>query len=290
MTLRRRIILRWTVATAALAGILVTPLPLLPDRIVRTSAVIDRPPETVFAYVTTPANWPRWHPSSLGVQGQVDRPGQVGDRIGEDFRVAGVEGHAVWTVTVRNAPWRWSISGRTGHGGHGTVTYRLRQVAGATEFIREFRYRRPNLLFAIVDAVWLNRRVIAESATATGNLKHRLEALPARTAAPREQVRTELYFGRSIHGQPPVSVTDWRRFIAREVSPRFPAGLTVVDASGQFRDREGGVSEEGTFLLIIIHPADPASDRHLAAIRDAYKRWFRQETVLQSDSPVSVIS
>ncbi|QCI92379.1 DUF3574 domain-containing protein [Novosphingobium sp. EMRT-2] len=290
MTPRRRTFQRWAIITVALAGLLAAPLPLLPDRIVRTSAVIDRSPETVFAYVTTPANWPRWHPSSLRVEGKIDRPGQVGDRVGEDFRVAGVQGHAVWRVTERVAPWRWSISGVTGHSGRGTVTYHLRRIAGTTEFVREFRYRRPSLLFALLDSAWLNRRIVAESETATSNLKRNLQALPDSAALPSEQVRTELYFGRSVRDGPPVSVLDWRRFIAREVSPRFPAGLTVVDASGQFRDREGGVSEEGTFLLIIIHPAGPASERHLTAIRTAYKRWFRQEAVLQSDSPVSVIS
>lgn len=190
MTPRRRLFLWWAIVTAALAGLLVVPLSLLPDRIVRTSVVINRPPEMVFAYVTTPANWPRWHPSSLRVEGRIDRPGRVGDRVGEDFRVAGIEGHAVWRVTERITPWRWSISGVTGHGGRGTVTYHLRRMAGATEFVREFRYRRSSLLFALLDSVWLNRRIAAESETATRNLKQNMEALPDPAALPREQVRT----------------------------------------------------------------------------------------------------
>ena len=159
-----------------------------------------------------------------------------------------------------------------------------------TEFVREFRYPRPNLLFVILDAIWVNRRIVAESETATRNLKRNLEGLRVQASLPQERIRTEFYLGRGISCRPPVSAADWRRFVAREVSPRFPAGLTVIDASGRFRNRQGGVTEEGTLLLIIIHPADPNSKRHLAAIRDAYKRWFRQETVLQSDSPVSVIS
>ncbi len=175
MTTQRRALLWWMIVPAGLAGLLLAPLPLLPDRLVRTSTVIAKPPETVFAYVTTPANWPRWHPSSLRVQGQIEHPGQVGDRIGEDFRVAGIEGHAVWTVTELIALRRWSISGITGHGGRGTVTYRLRRLAGATEFIREFQYQRPNLLFVMLDAVWLNRRIVAESQAASRNLKRELE-------------------------------------------------------------------------------------------------------------------
>lgn len=179
MTRRWRIFSRAAVGAVVLVTLLLAPLPLFPDRLVRTSAVIGRPPEAVFTYVTTPANWPRWHPSSLRVAGQVDRSGQIGDRIAEDFRVAGIEGHAVWTVTERIPLRRWSISGITGHGGRGTVTYRLRPMAGVTEFIREFRYSRPNLLFAMLDAAWLNRRIVAESETATSNLKRKLEgAIP----------------------------------------------------------------------------------------------------------------
>ncbi|RXR30784.1 SRPBCC family protein [Sphingobium fluviale] len=187
MNLRQHPIGRATAVALGLALLLLAPLPLLPDSSVQTSTTIARPPETIFAYVTTPANWPHWHPSSLRVDGQVARSGQVGDQVDEDFRVAGIKGHAVWRVTERIAPWRWSISGVTGHGGRGTVTYRLRPVAGGAEFVREFRYGRPNLLFVLLDAVWLNRRIFAESEAATRNLKRSLEALAPSlvVAAPR---------------------------------------------------------------------------------------------------------
>lgn len=33
-----------------------------------------------------------------------------------------------------------------------------------------------------------------------------------------------------------VSDEDWRAFLAAEVTPRFPDGLTVIDAAGQWRD------------------------------------------------------
>src|SRR5438034_205416 len=63
-----------------------------------TRISIQRPIEEVFAYVTTPANWPRWHPSSLGVRGAADHPLEVGEQVTEDFRVAGRCGEVVWTV------------------------------------------------------------------------------------------------------------------------------------------------------------------------------------------------
>src|SRR6478735_4251189 len=40
---------------------------------------IDRPAGVVFDYVTTPAHWPTWHPSSLAVSGAVDHPLDPGE-------------------------------------------------------------------------------------------------------------------------------------------------------------------------------------------------------------------
>ena len=42
---------------------------------------IRAPIERVFDYVTTPGNWPVWHPSSLGVSGATDHSLDPGERI-----------------------------------------------------------------------------------------------------------------------------------------------------------------------------------------------------------------
>ena len=52
----------------------------------------------------------------------------------------------------------------------------------------------------------------------------------------RPMLRAELYFGRNIGGRLGVSERQWARFLAREITPRFPDGLTVLDARGQWRD------------------------------------------------------
>src|SRR5882672_5004424 len=46
----------------------------------------------------------------------------------------------------------------------------------------------------------------------------------------------ELLFGRKIGDRLGVSETQWGRFVDREISPRFPDGLTVLDARGAWRD------------------------------------------------------
>jgi uncharacterized protein YndB with AHSA1/START domain len=165
----------------AVGAVLLAPMPLSPAR-VQNSTLIERPPSEVYRYVTTPGNWPRWHPSSLAVSGATDHPLLVGEQVSEEFLVAGYQGTVVWTVVQRQAPLHWSISGKIANGGSGKVSYRLTQVEGGTRFEREFEYARPNLLFALADWFSLRAKVTAESAEALRRLKAVLEG-PA--TAPR---------------------------------------------------------------------------------------------------------
>src|SRR5579862_8319403 len=50
----------------------------------------------------------------------------------------------------------------------------------------------------------------------------------------------QLLFGRDVGGRLGASEADWTRFGARESTPRFPDGFTVVDDSGQWRDAQSG--------------------------------------------------
>jgi len=70
------------------------------------------------------------------------------------------------------------------------------------------------------------------------------------------------------------------------VTPRFPGGLTVCDASGQWRGSKGTVEKESTKLLILIHEATGAQEKSIEEIRAEYKRRFQQESVLRVDMAV----
>ncbi len=157
-----------------IGAVLLVPMPLSPTRI-QNSIVIGRAPSEVYSFVTTPDNWPRWHPSSLGVSGATDHPLLVGEQVSEQFLVAGYQGTVVWTVVQRQAPLRWAISGKIEGGGSGKVSYRLTQLEGGTRFEREFDYARPNLLFALADMFSVRAKVTAESAEALRRLKALLE-------------------------------------------------------------------------------------------------------------------
>jgi uncharacterized protein YndB with AHSA1/START domain len=68
--------------------------------------VVDRPIEPVFAVVSTARFWPEWHPATRGVEGDIDRPARLGDRITEHGTITGVDDSGVWMVTEHSPPHR----------------------------------------------------------------------------------------------------------------------------------------------------------------------------------------
>ena len=80
-------------------------------------------------------------------------------------------------------------------------------------------------------------------------------------------------FGRDIGNSVGVSETAWTRFVAREMTPRFPDGLTITDAIGQWRDRDSGtIVREPSKRVEIVLPGNADDEARLDAIVAAYKR------------------
>jgi hypothetical protein len=100
--------------------------------------------------------------------------------------------------------------------------------------------------------------------------------------------RDELYFGRNRKGAAEVSDDEWRGFLGRIVTPRFPAGFTVWEARGQWRGAEGTIEEEKSKVLAVFHPADEASRSAVDSIVAAYRTEFSQEAVLRARTPACV--
>lgn len=98
----------------------------------------------------------------------------------------------------------------------------------------------------------------------------------------------ELVFGRNIGAAPGVSDADWQAFLDAEVTPRFPDGLTVADAAGQWRGVGGVVVAEPSKTLLLVLKGEPDERARIDAIRSAYKARFRQESVLLIERPACV--
>jgi hypothetical protein len=141
-----------------------------------TSTHINKAMEEVFNFLTTPGNWPRWHPSCLGVRGAVDHSLDLGEQVTEVFDVAGQKGTAVWTVRERAAPVRWVIDGVAENGNEATITYTLTGDAHGTQFQRELVFTK--MAAGAMAETAFQIKVEAESAEALRRLKKFLEEAP----------------------------------------------------------------------------------------------------------------
>lgn len=90
----------------------------------------------------------------------------------------------------------------------------------------------------------------------------------------------ELLFGREIGNHLGVNDADWTHFVDRQITPRFPDGLTMSDAVGQWRDhRSGKIVREPSKRIEIVLPGTPDDEARLEEIVGAYKRAFHQHSV-----------
>jgi hypothetical protein len=108
--------------------------------------------------------------------------------------------------------------------------------------------------------------------------------LPQACAPPAESMVTaELLFGRNIGDRLGVSDAAFADFLAREITSRFPEGLTVVDARGQWRDGERGrIVREPSKLVLVTFRDESKKRESLSTIVEVYKDKFRQQSVLTS--------
>jgi broad specificity phosphatase PhoE len=123
----------------------------------------------------------------------------------------------------------------------------------------------------------------------------------AQTAAHRSEsanansqwTRTELFFGISAIDAEPAVVAEresrWRAFLDREVTPRFPDGLSVYDVSGQWRSPARDViSHEHSKSVLILYRDSPQHRADIEAIRNAWKKLTSDESVLRVTQSVDV--
>ena len=118
----------------------------------------------------------------------------------------------------------------------------------------------------------------------------------ARPAEGAHWVRSELYFGvgredgeSSRVQTDAISQAQWRAFLDGEVTPRFPDGLTVFDAYGQWLFRgAAGPERLRTKVLVVLHEDTPQRRNDIEAIRLAWKQATGHQSVLWARQAVDV--
>jgi len=126
------------------------------------------------------------------------------------------------------------------------------------------------------------------SASATAPTLSGDPAHPGRTSG---WVDTKLYFGLgpADHPEQGVSEAKWRDFLDREVTPRFPDGLSVVEVYGQWQGAKQSSPERLRSKLLIVDYPDTQENRDkVEAIRSAWKKMTGDQSVLRVSQPVDV--
>ncbi|MGA1981468.1 MAG: DUF3574 domain-containing protein [Acidobacteriaceae bacterium] len=113
----------------------------------------------------------------------------------------------------------------------------------------------------------------------------------AHPAHAQHWVDTRLYFGLGPAGAPDKGVSEsaWRDFLDQQVTPRFPAGLSVIDVYGQWQGKGETAPERiRSKVLIIDYPATAANAAKIEAIRAAWKQKTGDQSVMKVTSPANV--
>lgn len=103
------------------------------------------------------------------------------------------------------------------------------------------------------------------------------------TSAP--QIRTTLYFGLA-RPNGSVSELEWQVFLRDEVTKRFPDGLTVWEAAGQWRTPAGTIDNERSKVLLLVHADSAQARQSVQEVIGSYRRLFEQQSVLWESSRV----
>jgi hypothetical protein len=105
---------------------------------------------------------------------------------------------------------------------------------------------------------------------------------PPETCRPGERsaIVDALYFGTAT-SDGTVTSAEWRDFVNRVVTPRFPQGLSWWASAGQWRTATGAIQREASHILHLVHDDTQESELALREVVNRYKARFRQEAVLR---------
>lgn len=119
----------------------------------------------------------------------------------------------------------------------------------------------------------------------------RLQGDATHPAQTQNWVRTELYFatGPADDAKKGVDEAGWRAFLDREISTRFPSGLSVFDIYGQWQDQGAATPERlRSKVVVLLHESNAANDAKIEQIRSAWKAKTGDLSVLRVTQPANV--
>jgi hypothetical protein len=104
----------------------------------------------------------------------------------------------------------------------------------------------------------------------------------------QKMTKTELFFGLSKPNGQIISAKDWQAFADTVIAKTFTKGSTVIDARGQYLEEDGKLVSESSKMLIIVSKLSSERSKQIDLVREKYKKYFQQESVMRVDKTVRV--
>ena len=108
----------------------------------------------------------------------------------------------------------------------------------------------------------------------------------AQGAPSTDALKSEVYFGLRAADGKLVEAQDWEKFVTEVVVPRFPEGLTVIEASGRSGGSPGILNP--TQILVVVHPNSGEAQSRLQEIKAEYRKRFAGTGIFHTDQPVRI--
>ncbi|MDJ0725856.1 MAG: DUF3574 domain-containing protein [Prochloraceae cyanobacterium] len=93
-----------------------------------------------------------------------------------------------------------------------------------------------------------------------------------------ELIEVSLFFGRNLPGGGEVSDREFAAFLDKTITPRFPDGLTVFEAQGQFHNSRDIIGERSKVVTLLIEDT-VKNEIALNEIIKTYIQQFKQQSV-----------
>jgi len=125
------------------------------------------------------------------------------------------------------------------------------------------------------------------------------QLVPTRTHAARtdkalmtdaeQYLKVELFFGLSENGKK-ISEKKWRHFVDEYITPLFPDGLSILNADGQWRNKDNKIIKERSKLLVLICKDNTITRKSIDQVKEKYRTIYHQESVLEVDTKTEFVS
>lgn len=100
--------------------------------------------------------------------------------------------------------------------------------------------------------------------------------------------RTEVYLGSGMSGGGTVSSEQYADFLNTVVTKEFPLGVTVFDAYGQMQREDGGITRQGTKVVLLVHQDTSENAAAIARVVEEYRKRYDNPQVMKTTEAIEV--